>query len=248
MKTDRGWDFGNFEITKREIVASISIIAVMFLIGVLISSKISDWQINQNDKYNKAVKIQSADLFQYGMETNVGNAFVYGELKAVDTVTYPEIGGKYIYVKKVKEKYTRHTRRVAHKSGKRTYYTTETYWTWDYVGKEGKKAKKINFCGIDFKSNKIVLPDDDYIDTVKESSRIRYKYYGVGTKYKGTIFTALKDKTISDKSVFYNNRDISETVKHLESDMPLILFRIGWILLTGLVVFGFYYLDNNWLE
>lgn len=106
MKTDRGWDFGNFEITKREIIASISIIAVMFLIGVLISSKISDWQINQNDKYNKAVKIESTDLFQYGMETNVGNAFVYGELKAVDTVTYPEIGGKYIYVKKVKEKYT----------------------------------------------------------------------------------------------------------------------------------------------
>ena len=119
---------------------------------------------------------------------------------------------------------------------------------WDYVGKESKKAKKINFCGIDFKSNKIVLPDDEYIDTVKESSRIRYKYYGVGTKYKGTIFTLLKDKTISDKSVFYNNRDISETVEHLESDMPLILFRIGWILLTGLVVFGFYCLDNNWLE
>ena len=248
MKTKRGWNFGEFEITRREIIASISIITIMLLIGVLISSKISDWQINQNDKYNKAAKIQSTDLFQYGMETNVGNAFVYGELKAVDTVTYPEIGGKYIYVKKVKEKYTRHTRRVAHKSGKRTYYTTETYWTWDYVGKESKKAKKINFCGIDFKSNKIVLPDDEYIDTVKESSRIRYKYYGVGTKYKGTIFTALKDKTISDKSVFYNNRDISETVKHLESDMPLILFRIGWILLTGLVVFGFYYLDNNWLE
>ena len=245
MKTKKGWNFGEFEITRREIIASISIIAIMLLIGVLISSKISDWQINQNDKYNKAVKIQSTDLFQYGMETNIGNAFVYGELKAVDTVTYPEIGGKYIYVKKVKEKYTRHTRRVAHKSGKRTYYTTETYWTWDYVGKESKKAKKINFCGIDFKSNKIVLPDDEYIDTVKESSRIRYKYYGVGTKYKGTIFTALKDKTISDKSVFYNNRDISETVKHLESDMPLILFRIGWILLTGLVVFGFYYLDNN---
>lgn len=248
MKTDRGWDFGNFEITKREIIASVSIIAVMLLIGVLISSKISDWQINQNDKYNKAVKIQSADLFQYGMETNVGNAFVYGELKAVDTVTYPEIGGKYIYVKKVKEKYTRHTRRVAHKSGKRTYYTTETYWTWDYVGEESKKAKKINFCGIDFKNNKITLPDDEYIDTIKESSHIRYKYYGVGTKYTGTIFTALKDKTISDKSVFYNNRDISETVEHLESDMPLILFRIGWILLTGLAVFGFYYLDNNWLE
>ena len=248
MKTKRGWNFGEFEITRREIIASISIIAIMLLIGTLISSKISDWQINQNDKYNKAVKIESTDLFQYGMETNIGNAFVYGKLKAVDTVTYPEIGGKYIYVKKVKEKYTMHTRRVSNGSGNHKYYTTETYWTWDYVGKESKKAKKINFCGIDFKSNKIVLPDDEYVDTVKESSRIRYKYYGVGTEYKGTIFTSLKDKTISDKSVFYNNRNINETVEHLESDMPLILFRIGWILLTGLVVFGFYYLDNNWLE
>ena len=81
MKTDRGWDFGNFEITKREIIASVSIIAVMLLIGVLISSKISDWQINRNDKYNKAVKIESTDLFQYGMETNIGNAFVYGKLR-----------------------------------------------------------------------------------------------------------------------------------------------------------------------
>lgn len=141
-----------------------------------------------------------------------------------------------------------HTRRVSHGSGKHKYYTTETYWTWDYAGEESKTAKKINFCGIDFESNKIVLPYDEYVDTVKESSRIRYKYYGVGTEYKGTIFTLLKDKTISDKSVFYNNRNINETVEHLESDMLLILFRIGWILLTGLAVFGFYYLDNDWLE
>ena len=182
------------------------------------------------------------------METNIGNAFVYGKLKAVDTVTYPEIGGKYIYVKKVKEKYTMHTRRVSHGSGKHKYYTTKTYWTWDYAGEESKTAKKINFCGIDFKSNKIVLPDDEYIDTVKESSRIRYKYYGVGTKYKGTIFTSLKDKTISDKTKFYNNRNIEETVKHLETGAWLVLFRVFWVILTGIVVFGFYYLDNDWLE
>ena len=74
MKTKRGWNFGEFEITRREIIASISIIAIMLLIGTLISSKISDWQINQNDKYNKAVKIESTDLFQYGMETNIGNS------------------------------------------------------------------------------------------------------------------------------------------------------------------------------
>ena len=105
----KGFDFGDFEITKREILASISIIAVMILIGILISGKISECQMDKNEKYNKAVKIESQEMFRYGMDTNVGNAFVYGDLKAVDTVTYPEIGGEYMYVEKVKERYTMHT-------------------------------------------------------------------------------------------------------------------------------------------
>ena len=99
------YDFGDFEITKREIIASITIIAVMLLIGVLISEKISDSQADRNDMYNKAIHVDSSEIFQHGMNTNVGNAFVYGDLKAVDTVTYPEIGGEYMYVEKVKEKY-----------------------------------------------------------------------------------------------------------------------------------------------
>lgn len=123
----------NFKITKREVIASISIIAIMLLIGVLISGKISDWMMDKNAEYNKAVKIESFDLFEYSMRTDVGNAFVYGDLLAVDTVTYPEIGGSYMYVEKVKERYTKHTRQVAHTrtvNGKtQTYYTTETYWT-----------------------------------------------------------------------------------------------------------------------
>ena len=248
----KGFDFGNFEITKREIIASISIIAVMILIGVLISEKISEHQMDKNEVYNKAVKIESTDLFQYGMDTNVGNAFVYGDLKAVDTVTYPEIGGEYMYVEKVKEKYTMHTRQVAHTrtvNGKsQTYYTTETYWTWDRVSSEDKKCKEISFCGITFKSNKFDIPGTDYIDTIKESSHIRYKYYGIGTKFTGTIFTELKDKTISDNTNFYNNMNIEETVERLESDGGEIVFWILWIILMVVCIFGFYYLDNKWLE
>ena len=248
----KGFDFGDFEITKREIIASISIIAVMILIGVLISEKISEHQMDKNEVYNKAVKIESTDLFQYGMDTNVGNAFVYGDLKAVDTVTYPEIGGEYMYVEKVKEKYTIHTRQVAHTrtvNGKsQTYYTTETYWTWDRVSSEDKKCKEISFCGITFKSNKFDIPGTDYIDTIKESSHIRYKYYGTGTKFTGTIFTELKDKTISDNTNFYNNMNIEETVERLESGGGEIVFWILWIILMVVCIFGFYYLDNKWLE
>ena len=248
----KGFDFGDFEITKREILASISIIAVMILIGVLISSKISEHRMDKNEIYNKAVKIESTDLFQYGMDTNVGNAFVYGDLEAVDTVTYPEIDGEYMYVEKVKERYTMHTRQVAPTrtvNGKsQTYYTTETYWTWDRVDSEDKQCKEVSFCGVTFKSNKFSIPSTDYIDTIKESSNIRYVYYGTATKFTGTIFTDLRDEKISDNTKFYNGLNIEETVEQLEFGGGEIIFWIFWILLICVVVFGFYYLDNKWLE
>lgn len=247
-----GFDFGDFTITKREIIASISIIAVMLIIGVLISNKISEHQMDKNEKYNKAAKIESTDLFQYGMNTNIGNAFVYGDLKAVDTVTYPEIGGKYMYVKKVKERYTMHTRTVTHtrtvNGQTQTYTTTETYWTWDTVSSEDKKCNKVTFCGVTFDSKKFDIPSASYIKTIKESSNIRYQYYGTGIKFTGTIFTKLKDKTISNNTKFYKNMNIEETVKYLHSSGGEIIFWIFWILLIGVCVFGFFYIDNNWLE
>lgn len=206
----------------------------------------------KNEKYNKAVKIKEQDLFEYGMRTDIGNAFIYGDLEAVDTVTYPEIGGKYMYVRKVEEHYTRHTRKVAHTrtvNGKsHTYYTTEVYWSWDYVRSEDKTCKEVSYLKHIFSSKKIQLPDDDYIDTLKESSHVRFKYYGVGLKYTGTIFTELKNKTIKNNSPFYENMTIDETVDHLESDFALWLFWIFWIILIGACVYGFYYLDNEWLE
>ena len=91
------------EITKREVLTSVSIVAVMLLIGFLISGKIQNSIMDNNERYNKAVKIEDEELFRYGMDTNVGDAFVYGDLEVVDTVTFPEIGGEYMYAEKVEE-------------------------------------------------------------------------------------------------------------------------------------------------
>lgn len=240
-------------ITKREVIASFVIIAFMMIVGFFISDNITDWQNEQNAKYQKALHIENdKDMFQYGMDTNIGNAFVYGELKAVDPVTYDEIDGEYMYVKKVKEKYIMHTRRVAHtrKVGKttQTYYTTETYWTWDWAGSEDKKCKNINFCGITFDSNKIDMPSQHLIDTIKESSHIRYKYYGVSVSHTGTIFTKLADGSISDNTKFYENESIDDVLKDKTTEGWNIVFWVAWIILTGILVFGFYYLDNRWLN
>lgn len=241
--------FRDFEVTKREALASISIIALMLLVGLLIFNKISEIQMDRNEKYNKAVQIEDSELFRYGMDTDVGNAFVYGKLAAVDTVTYPEIDGKYMFVEKVKERYTMHTRTFTYKDANGHIQTRiETYWTWDYVESESLRCKEVEFCSIVFQSEKIILPESDYITTIKESSRVRYKYYGVTTEYEGTAFAELKGGTISDNTAFYPNQTIPETVKALESGFWKVLFWIFWVILTGALVFGFYYLDNKWLE
>lgn len=246
----RGFDFGDFEITKREILASISIIAVLLLIGVLIAGRISDWELDRNEKYNKAIKIETQDLFEYGMRTNVGNAFVYGELEAVDTVTYPELDSVYMYVEKVKEEYTRHTKTVTDydEEGNKIGEHEEEYWTWDRVDSEEQICSEISFLGHVFASEKVDLPGAEYIDTIKESSHVRYKYYGVGLKFTGTIFTNLENGTISSNTPFYENKSIEETVKYLESGSVLVIFWIFWIILIGFCVYGFYYIDNEWLE
>lgn len=252
MRLRGGFDFGDFEITRKEIIASISIVVVMLMIGIGVSGKISEYQMDKNEIYNKAVKIESTDLFQYGMDTNVGNAFVYGELKAVDTVTYPEIGGEYMYVEKVKEKYTNHTRTVTKTrvvNGKtQTYTETETYWTWDRVGSEDKKCNEVAFCGITFNVSKFDIPSTHHIDTIKESSHIRYKYYGVGTEFVGTIFADLRDKTIADNTSFYEEMSIEQTYELLKCSGGEIIFWIFWTILTGVCIYGFFYLDNRWLE
>lgn len=244
---------GEFEITKREVGASVTLVAILLIIGILIGNGINNKIEDRNLKYNQAIQINDdKDLFEYGMRTNVGNAFIYGTLQAVDTVTYPELGGEYMYIEKVKEKYTKHTRQVAHTrtvNGKsQTYYTTETYWTWDRVSSEDLKCKEISFCGVTFNSNKINIPSAIYIDTIKESSHIRYKYYGTGVEHVGTIFTELKDNTISDNLNFYENNNIDKTLECFTSNSDICLFWFFWIILTICCVFGFVYLDNKWLE
>lgn len=243
---------GDFVITKREVIVSISIIAILLMIGVWISGAITEARLDADEMYNKAVKIDTADLFEYGMRTNVGNAFVYGDLKAVDTVTFPEIGGEYMFVQKITERYTRHTRTVTKTrtvNGKtQTYTEQEVYWSWDEIDRESRTCDEVTFLGVTFDSNKIDIPERNYIGRIKESSKIRYEYYGTETEHVGTIFTDLRDDTITDGTNFYKNMTIDETVEHLKAIDWTIVFWIIWIIVIGGCVYGFYYIDNRWLE
>lgn len=77
-----------FEVTKREIIFSIIIASIMIIIGIFIGNKIINNINDGNIKYSTAVKIDNNESqFKHGLNTNFGNALVYGDLYAVDTVS-----------------------------------------------------------------------------------------------------------------------------------------------------------------
>ena len=217
------------------------------MVGFLLSGKLLNKKLDENEAYNKAIRVDTTDLFKYGIDTSVGDAFVYGDLKAIDTVTYPEIGGEYMYAKKVREEYTRHTRTVRSSKGKTR---TEVYYTWDCVSSDAVTSKEVEFCGLMFSSDKFNIPNGDFIETIQESHGVRYKYYGTPIQLTGTIFANLnRDTQLGDTKVnFYENQTIDEAYEDLSKDYLTPLFWVVWVILICGCVYGFYYLDNEWLN
>lgn len=245
-------NFGDFTITKREVIFSIVILAVMLTLGLMIHGSIDNAMMAKHQEYNMALRIDNnADMFTYGMSTNVGNAYVYGVMDTVDPVSFEEIEGEYSSITKVKEKYTMHTRTVTKTrtvNGKtQTYTTTETYWTWDRVGSWSDHSSKITFLGVEFDYGIFSMPSEYHLDTIKESSHIRYKYYGAPTTAEGTLYADLRDNTINNTRMYYHT-SIEEAHALMTSKAGLVIFWIVWVILSGGAVFCFVYIDNHWLE
>lgn len=247
------------EITKREIIISVAIAAVMLIIGSFISEGITDMQNDKNAEYQKAVHINTPELFRYGMDTNVGNAFVYGDLQAVDTVTFDEVGGKYLHIEKVKERYERHERKVTETDSEGIEHTkTEVYYEWETEYWEVRHSENILFCGIEFPYEKIPYSLDNHIETIEsgreyswksgEFVKVRFQYYGTSPEHTGTVYTQLSDGTISDNSRFFRDYTIEQALDKCTSNCGSTLFWVLWITLTVGTVIGFYHFDNKWLE
>lgn len=240
------------EIKKREVIASVVIISLMLVIGFAISEKIRQSLLENYQIYDTAVRIDDKELFEYGMKTNVGYAFAYGELKTLDPVSYSEVSGNYSYIKKEEQEYIKHYRYVEEEykdsnGNKHTRTKKEEYWTWDTMRTESKTATKISFLDVEFAYEKIPFPSSHHIETVKTGYHKRNVYYGTESDFQGTIFTSLKENTIHNTK-FYENQTIAETIESLETGVEIVIFWILWILLIIGLVIGFYYLENKWLD
>lgn len=219
--------------------AAVVTIIVMALVGVVIASVISEKVDDGAERYYTAITIDSKDLFEYGMRTNAGYAFVYGDYKAVDPVGFDEISGEFSSVKKVEEHYNMHTRLVTKSktvNGKTVTYTeTETYYSWDYAGEEEKSCEKIIFCGVEFAADKIQMPQQIKIQTIKQSQRVRFIYYASLAETSGSIFTRLENGTIENQSVLVEGKMPREAKTELLNREKRIVyfFWIAWTILTA---------------
>lgn len=245
--------FGEFVITRREILVSIAITFILIGIGFLINSTIQNAIYEDNEKYYKALKIDNEEQFKYALKTNVGYTLAQGKIQAINGVSLEDIEGTYCKIRKVKEKYTMHTRQVAHTrrvgNTTQTYYTTEEYWTWDYAGEEEFHAEKFNFLGVEFNYGTIQFYNEKYKETKSGGYHIRYQYYIIPFEFKGTLFTHIDNNTINQNDFYYNNT-IESIIKSKEGEANIwnVIFWIIWIILIGLIDYGYVYLDNNYLE
>lgn len=250
------------EIKKREVLFSVILVCVMLILGIALSGSVSQSATRKAEKYATATVIKDALQFRYGMDTDFGNALVYGEIGSDESVTFDEISNEYIYIKKVKEVYTRHTRTVT-KTGSngKTYTTTEVYYSWDYVGSEEKQVGTISFLGEQFPYGLIDLPVDrldlsaagvsnargGYIYT---RSDIRCYYVATPKTLVGTVFADLRSGTINNVSSLYENKKPEQVISDQQKMVRVytVVFWVFWIALTAGGVYVFLYLDNRWLD
>jgi hypothetical protein len=238
----------DIKITKREIAFSVVIVSAMLIFGFFIAEKIEESIQDKSAVYNTAIQIDNnTEMFAHCINTGIKNLFVYGDIYAVDPIAGHGIEGEYAYVHKQKQVYTKHERTVREKRGDKWVEKTEYYWTWDNSGSEEWHCNKISLLNIEFPYNTIKLPVSTDVETIYESRKVRYQYSVSYSQYTGTTYIELNDQSTYD-GIFFNEKTIQGAIDNLESNFWLIFFWIIWIILTGIITFGFMYLDNRWLE
>lgn len=253
-----GYSYGSaydIKVTPREVIFSVLIIGILYTIGFLISSAIQKSVDEEQLKYRQAIQIKdSGDELRQASETDVGDAFVEGDFKTIDPVSWDGLKGEYLSIRRDKEKYTMHTRTETYtvtdgKGHTHTRTRIVTYWTWDLVKRDNKKAKEISFCGN-------VYPTDtfsyDYIDSgchIKDTGyHTRDVFHYLPKDFRGAIYCSLKDNKINGKPEVRRGCTIDSLYKEYTTSHAVTIFWWFWGFLIVCAVVGFVIIDNRWLE
>lgn len=242
------------EITKREILASVTILAIMVGIGVWLSAPILSKATERYFAVASSVVANTDEEFDYISRTNAGRFLANGTLSVIDTVRIEELPGVYSSIKKVKEEYRLHTEvyTTTDSKGRATTHV-RTYYSWDEVEDWNYKAERAMFCGKEFKINEVykVRTQEDTIIKVKTKifeNDTRYVYYTAPVSFDGIMLGNAMNRKYDDPK-FINGLTAEQYIKKAERKLNenTIIFWILWGLLTVGMIIGFYALENKWL-
>jgi hypothetical protein len=220
-------------------------IIVFIGIGFLISMKITGSQMKKNKEYDKAVKITSKEMLQEAINNKVENAFIYGDLKAIDTLTCEPLQGEFLFIKLTEQEYVEkiYTKTVNGKTKRRG--------KWKVLNTESDHSDKIMLLGVEFNTSNFRLPVGSGELIHSEGNRqqgYKIEYHGCKANCTGTIYVNLQDNASTGDVSFFYNQTIDQTIKYLESDVMVKVFWVFWGILTLICVGGFCWIGNKCMQ
>ena len=242
------------KITKREILVSTLILAIMVGIGVWVSSPIMRGSTERYLDTMSSVSVTDSAKFDYVRRTDSGRFVAEGTLSAIDVVSLPELPRPYSYIRKVQEEYRLHTETYTTTDSKgHTTVHTRTYHSWDEIKHWTYETDSVSFLGQHFKAKDVFRYRPAKDTTIKAERKFfqndtRYVYYTCPVSYEGIMTGIAKEKAFNEPS-FKAGKTIEWYFKDAEADLQggYVLFWVLWSLLTGGVVVLFYCLENKWL-
>ena len=248
-------DFGTWELTLREAIFAFLIAGAMTVVGFFIASEIEHHVHTKQLMYRQAAQIDNnADEFKLALDTDVGHAFVEGDLEAIDRVKHESLRGEWLAIDASYEKYTMHTRVVHYtvtdsKGRSHTKSRTETYWTWDRYDRKQLKAKQVNFSGAMFPTSKFDLGGCSHKEaTVSIGWHKRIVFYVVPAKMHGTVFTEVMHGTVLNATPFWKGQSLKAAYEDCTTSYAVKIFWSVWTAVIVGTMLLFFYGENHWLE
>ena len=265
------FDIGYGEVTVRELIFGIMLLAIYITGGLWIHGKIINGINTHNSKYGNAYFIQSNEMFKqaYEVEQNT-DVFVYGKLESVGSVNFDDwkrtfncndsgltaaglqANGNYSYIEVEKEHYTMHTRTVHYTVNGKSRIRTETYYTWDTQWNRGIHTRNIKVCGVSFIYGTINFCNFQQVGFNRQGSD-RYTIRAYPVSCEGIAFLNINNKNIGKDNKLYQYHNTPEDCETLRQSFYmgngwLIAFWILFIAIGIGLILAWAYLDNDWLN
>lgn len=250
---------GDVEVTPREIAVSVIILFVMLALGWIVTNAIRQSNHDKHTRLDVALQITDKDIYNHAINTKLGDIVAYGTMQGERPITNDRVAGQYSYLKEVEEHYVKKTRVVTYscncnsKGQCSTCTRTETYWEWDEYNTIEYTNNNVIFFDNIYSYNIFTNYPKNYIDTVKTERKIRFVYYGVPYQFPTSIIVNTSSGTIQafDGGAIrlypYNTPDEAISVDEFGGGFFIAIFWVIWLVVIGAAIYGYVYLENNYL-